>query len=341
MATIRDVADLAGVSIATVSRVINGSPKVSPTALSSVRSAMTSLRYAPSDRRPGPKPASRNKRRAANLAFLVFGTSARGVTPAFQDLLYGVSAATAALEANLVFSHIPDPTKLPPMFDQQVDGLLLHGVLPTGAVRDRLVHFPTVWLMGNRRRPDWGDQVMPDSYTVGELAAQHLLARGHKHLVFLNLEEDHWPFRVYGHSFQATGEAAGAEVRQLHHAQSEGKAYWRPYSAEHVDELISLYAALTPRPTGVFVADDRQVALIQPALQARGIQVGPGGVEIVSCNNERPYLTTLSPQPQEIDIRPSAIGERGVSQLLWRLEHADVREQIVSTVEPKLVKAGT
>ncbi|HDI6019351.1 TPA: LacI family DNA-binding transcriptional regulator, partial [Escherichia coli] len=47
MATIKDVARLAGVSVATVSRVINNSPKASEASRLAVHSAMESLSYHP------------------------------------------------------------------------------------------------------------------------------------------------------------------------------------------------------------------------------------------------------------------------------------------------------
>ncbi|VTM87714.1 Galactose operon repressor [Raoultella ornithinolytica] len=47
MATIKDVARLAGVSVATVSRVINNSPKASETSRQSVTAAMETLNYHP------------------------------------------------------------------------------------------------------------------------------------------------------------------------------------------------------------------------------------------------------------------------------------------------------
>lgn len=47
MATIKDVARLAGVSVATVSRVINDSPKASQASRDAVHNAMAELRYHP------------------------------------------------------------------------------------------------------------------------------------------------------------------------------------------------------------------------------------------------------------------------------------------------------
>jgi LacI family transcriptional regulator len=337
--SITRVAKLAGVSSSTVSRVINHHPRVAPETAEAVRKAMEALSYTPSDRRPGPKPAGRGGQpRGASIAFLVLGADRNRATPAFEDLLHGVSRGASQHDLNLVFSHVPNPEELPARVSaQRVDGILLHGAAPGKALRERLRRVPTVWLMGNRRRPEWGDQVMPDGYEVGDLAAKYLLGRGHRNLAFLNLDANHWPFRVYGHAFGVTAADAGATVQMVEQARAALPDYWGGHSAESIDSLVGRYLALTPRPTGVFVADDIQVASLQPAFQRRGVELGPGHVELISCNNEKPYLVGLHPRPAVIDIRVESIGCRGVEQLLWRLEHADVDERIITMIEPTIV----
>ena len=76
--------------------------------------------------------------------------------------------------------------------DLSVDGVLLHGSTPPDDFAFRKL--PCVWLMGNRRRPTFGDQVMPDPYDIGATAAQYLTSRGHRRLAYLNLDAGHWPF---------------------------------------------------------------------------------------------------------------------------------------------------
>ena len=334
------VAKLAGVSSSTVSRVMNNHPRVAPQTAESVRKAMEKLGYTPSDRRPGPKPSLRTRTGAANIAFLALGTARHRATPAFEGLVHGVSLSTSQHDLNLIFTHSPDPDQLPPrIVSDRIDGVLLHGALPGKDVRERLRKLPAVWLMGNRRRPEWGDQVMPDSYEVGELAAKSLLSRGHKRLAFLNLDSGHWALRLYGHAFCATAIEAGAEAKSIEQERQLTSGYWQEYSQESVEALVKRYLALAQKPTGVFVADDMQVAMIQPALQRHGVKIGPGEVEIVSCNNEKPYLVGLHPKPTEIDIRAESIGRHGVEQLIWRLEHPKVVERIVTTIEPFIVPA--
>jgi DNA-binding LacI/PurR family transcriptional regulator len=342
--SISEVAKLAGVSSATVSRVINNHPRVAPKTAQSVRAAMQNLGYTPSDRRPGPKPMPHARRTARAIAFLVLGTSRTRATPAFQDLLRGVSIGAARHELNLNFHHVADPQH-PPLraIEQGIDGVLLHGAVPIGEARERLRHLPTVWLMGNVKRPDWGDQVLPDAYQIGEIAAKYLLERGHKRLAFFNLEAGHWSLRIYGHAFQMTAQDLGAHVDRLERAASATSTeYWHDHSVEAVDALVKQYLALSPRPTGIFVADDMQVAMLQPALQKHGVELGPdaagGRVDVISCNNEQPYLVGLQPRPAVVDIRVESIGRRGIEQLLWRLDHPEVTERIITAIEPSVIK---
>src|SRR4051794_11185903 len=147
--SISEVAKLAGVSSSTVSRVINNHPRVAPETIQSVRKAMQTLGYTPSERRPGPKPSFRSRTGSANIAFLVLGASRTRATPAFEDLLRGVSMSASRNDLNLIFSHVADVDHLPGrVLGQQIDGLLLHGLAPTGEARERLKRVPTVWLMG-------------------------------------------------------------------------------------------------------------------------------------------------------------------------------------------------
>jgi DNA-binding LacI/PurR family transcriptional regulator len=337
--SINQVAKLAGVSSSTVSRVINNHPRVAPETAQNVRRAMQSLNYTPSDRRPGPKPHSGPRSQVASIAFLVLGTSGNRATPAFQNLLQGVSMAASKKELNLIFHHIADPDKLPlRVLEQRIDGILLHGRTPTEEARDRLRKIPTVWLMGNLRRPDWGDQVLPDAYSIGEQAARYLIARGHKRLAFMNLEGGHWALRMYGHAFaSAAQDHEGAHVDRLEQTSDPAAGYWHDYTSDAVETLVKRYTSLAVRPTGIFVADDMQVATLQPALQKHGVRIGPGEVEIISCNNEQPYLVGLSPRPAVLDIRVESIGRRAVEQLLWRIEHVEVPERIITAIEPVVV----
>lgn len=337
--SINDVAKRAGVSTSTVSRVINAHPRVSADTITNVRRAMAELGYVPSENRPGPKPHSRSQTAKLTVAFITFGSSNRGDTPGFERLIRGVSEAVNQAAYNLSIFHHQNPNQLPDRFlETPVHGLLLHGALPSTEVQSKLSRIPSVWLMTNRRRPPWGDQVMPNHYEIGGLAANQLHERGHQHLAFLNMDSSHWAFQLYYHAFAAAAERCGLSVSRVEESAAESRDHWFKYDLNTVEAVVDKYLALSPRPTGVMVADDMQTALIQPVLQSKGVTIGPGAVEIISVNNEQPYLIGLRPWPTVVDIRANVIGARGLSQLQWRMHNADVPDHIVMLVEPELVK---
>ena len=333
------VAKLAGVSSSTVSRVINNHPRVAPNTERTVRSAMAELAYVPSERRPGPKSQSRLKSEIKHIALLVFGASTGQSTPAFSGLLRGVSMGATENNLNLSFNYVPNPDQLPSrIIDQGIDGVLLHGARPGAEAERRLRSIPAVWLMGNRRRPEWGDQVLPDSYEIGHLAAEYLLRAGHTNLAFLNLDADSWPLRQYCLAFSAAAAERQIKIVTVEQTRHGTNEYWQSYNPAEVETAVARFMALSPRPTGIFVADDIQVAAIQPALMHAGVKLGPGQSQIISCNNEKPYLMGLAPRPAVVDIRVESIGRRGVEQLIWRMSHPHVSHRIISGVEPVLVE---
>lgn len=337
--SISKVADLAGVSSSTVSRVINNHPRVAPETAKAVKAAMSKLQYVPSDRRPGPKPGSRSRNSSLTVAFFVLGTADGRATPAFQDLLRGVSDTLHREGIDLLFSHVNDLAELAQRLgDRKLDGVLLHGALAKPLDASALRGLPVVWLMGNRTRPTFGDQVLPDTYGIGETAATYLVGRGHRHVAYLNLDRVHWPFRVTGHAMVSAASELGAVGRVVDQPREDVEgSYWPAHRPQAADRLVDQLLKLDPMPTGLFIADDMQTALIQPALQRRGVAIGPGQVEIISCNNETPYLVGLSPRPAEIDIRVEAIGRHAVQQLVWRIDHRHVTERIITSIEPRAI----
>src|SRR5687768_12990685 len=152
--SLKRIAERAGVSLATVSRVMNDHPSVAAETVESVRRVMKELSYTPrSHARRGLN--GNDGSRGTSVAFFVFGTAGDTPAPAFERLLSGVSAAAAQHDLSLMFSFVSDPAHLPPrLAERKVDGLLLHGERPSRTVQARLRTLPTVWLMANRQRPE-------------------------------------------------------------------------------------------------------------------------------------------------------------------------------------------
>ena len=349
--SMQNVAKLAGVSTSTVSRVVNNNARVAAATVEAVRRAMKQLSFTPIARGSaaraaaaagGYSPANSRAARTTSVAMLVFGTSGANATPAFEQLLRGVSGACSQQHVNMILSFVSDPSHLPPsIIERRVDGLLLHGEKPSASVQATLESLPTVWLMSNRERAAWGDQVMPDNILIGQTAAEYLLSRGHRELAYLGMDSGSWFMDVRFLGFEARAAQVGVRARRLE-IKSDGATdphgLWNnAHLAGAGDALVEQLLALSPRPTGLFVAEDRLVPLIDAALSRRGLALDRDA-DIIACNNERPYLMGLSAAPATIDIRAESIGRRGVEQLLWRARQRGVPERVRVMVEPALIK---
>jgi LacI family transcriptional regulator len=336
--SMRQVAQLAGVSTSTVSRVVNERPNVSPTTVLSVRQAMKRLNFEPVLRR------SHDGHHAAypqigSIALIVFGDPNGQRAQTFDKLLRGVSAALSKRDQSLIFGVVRDPEQIPPrVLERRVDGVLLHGGQPMWDIKAKLGKLPVCWLMANPRKPDFGDQVMPDNTVIGELAAQYLLRHGHRRLAYLGSANGYWWLKIRSSSFVQAAADVGLDVDFLE-ADARHNAWTREGAHAAANELIDRLLALSPRPTGLFVAEDHLLPALDTVLWMRGLRMGKEkDFEVISCNNEQPHLSGLHDVPATIDIRAESIGMRGVEQLIWRLQHPEIGDRVRTMVEPCLVE---
>ena len=60
-------------------------------------------------------------------------------------------------------------------------------------------------------------------------------------------------------------------------------------------------------------------------------------LDVISCDNEQQYLSSLKVRPATIDINLDLVGRRGVQQLLWRMKHPEEPSRIDVLVRPRIV----
>jgi len=333
--SIVEVAKLAGVSHATVSRVINNRPGVSPECVILVRQAMQDIGYKPSGRG-----RHNGQSRVGTVALLMIGADLTlMMAPVAGAVLHAIEDTLADLGQNLILGKLNDSGRLPPsVANGRVDGLLLYGYPPPKSFRSRLAKYPCVWLMSPRAaRGYWGDRIEPDNEAIGRIAAEYLVGEGHKHIAMLNLLPDHMGYDLRTRTFADTAKSLGAKAQVFVDGQIKPEAPFVAEFEEHaVSSLVDQYLAMSPRPTGLFVPRDPLTAMVYHELRSRGVEPGRD-VAIVSCNNE-PVLSGLDPKPATIDLRPELIGRQAVEQLTIRIKKPHDPVSVVSVVEPKLVR---
>ncbi|HUB27372.1 MAG TPA: substrate-binding domain-containing protein [Tepidisphaeraceae bacterium] len=305
-----------------------------------LRKAMRNVAFSTPIRRATAKSDADGAKQARSFGLLVFGTSGVTAAPAFLNLLRGVSTEARDNNFEIFVNFVSDPSQIPPrVLERRVSGLLLHGERPDPSTEAVLKGLPTVWLMGNRFPPRWGDQVMPDNTLIGHMAAQHFIRHGVLSIAYLSASAPAWGHQVRQLAFQEQMADAGGTVNILRAEVGPAADLWQ-LDASAARKLAEEFITLSPRPSGLFVEEDRHVPAIYAVLREAGISVGPGrSVHMVSCNNEVPYLNALSPAPATLDIRAESIGRRGVERLLWRMEHRHVPERLRILVEPAMVES--
>ena len=282
------------------------------------------------------------------VAFVVLDLTGPRSVPKYDELISGVSNAATRLRLDLQMFFLSDcDVAIEQLTRGRFDGLILHGTCPPAAQSARLHAIPTVWLMGNPRRPHWGDQVMPDNAIIGQVAARHLLGRGHRRAVYFGLRSG-WSLATRCLAFRQGFEDAGGTVAVI--SQELGD-FNRPHQNDldaALDAFEQLYRTAADRPTGIFIAEDWLVRPIYNRLAAMGICISMGNdapvergdamIEVISCNNDRPHLIGVSPQPATIDIRGEALGRYAVEHLATRLRSGnDLADRVRVMLEPQLI----
>jgi len=180
----RDVAALAGVSLKTVSRVVNDEPGVSPYVRERVASAVMRLDYRPN------MAASNLRRTGARTGLIgalvqdLSNSFSAGLLRALEDCAR--RRGTAVLAASLDEGADREAELVHDLVTRRVDGLV---IMPASERQDYLVGelrsgTPAVFVDRPPRGVD-ADSVTVDNHRGGRVASEHLLAQGHRRIAAL------------------------------------------------------------------------------------------------------------------------------------------------------------
>lgn len=288
--TIRDVARLAGVSPATVSKVLNDGQYVSATARQRVRDAVAKLDYRPNA-------VARSLKAKRTLTIGLITDDLEGVFTA--SMMRGVEEATNAEGFSVFLCNSygraeRERADLKVLLDKQVDGIIL---MSGYRVRERnapaliLEHLPLVYLYQYTHDLEV-PCVLPDDYGGGKLATRHLIGQGRRRIGLINgpyhYEATHHRLDGYRDALVEAGIAFDSTlVRAGKWYESSG------YRIAH--ELMSLELP----PNALFCCSDSLAAGALDALLELGVRV-PHDVAVVGFDNrhfaahQQPPLTTVA-----------------------------------------------
>lgn len=335
--SILKVAETAGVSHTTVSRVINNRPGVSTDVARRVRQAMNRIGYTPPAVRRGPQARGREGVKTGTAAMLIFGAKPTlAMAPVAARVLHALENALADQGWGLVLGQVNDTGRLPPAVSSgRVDGLLLWGNPPSAKIAEQLRSFPSVWLLSQRKpRGYWGSRVQPDNEAIGQMAAEYLISKDCRELVFMHLDRSHLGFGLRATSFEQTGLERGVNVTVL--ADDRPGQKLDANDPDWITEQVDRALALPKRPDGIFLTRVSAAGVLYRVLRSRGIEPGRD-ITIITCDRDA-ILSALDPQPATIDVQPDVVGRRAAQLLLWQIQNSQEPIRTNQMVEPQLVE---
>lgn len=324
-ATIRDIADLAGVSIATVSRVLNDRPDVSPETRENVLQVVRKHGFSTNR---GPRAASSGRSGAVGLTLPLVNDSY------FGPILSGASEALYELDLRIMLcptlhEHDREVSLVDRLMRGTTDGAIL--MLPEEST-DELLHlqdigFPFVVVDPRVATPSGIPCVSAMHATGAKLATEHLLELGHRHIGVVGGVSG-W----YANDEREIGfRAAMAAARLLPEPDMILHGDWSIPSGEKAAEIL---LARPDRPTAIFAFNDNSAIGAINVARRRGIRV-PEDLSIVGFDDTfqaaivTPFLTTVR-QPL------AELGRMGVS-LLSRLLEGQRLDALRIELETELV----
>jgi LacI family transcriptional regulator len=319
--TIHDVAARAGVSVATVSRVLNGKELVREETSRQVLEVAKSLRYV-----PNVAARTLSIRRSQTIGIVL--PEVHGEF--FSEVIRGIDlAARAAGYHILVSGSHSDAREMIDVLDAmrgRVDGLVVMAPdVALAPLRDQLAHkLPMVLLNSDDERHA---AITIDNYGGARAMMKHLASLGHKRIAFIKGPEQNADagerLRGYRQVVRATMREHGGASREL---EFDGD-----FTERAGFDAVKAILSLDPRPTAIFAANDSMAVGAMSALAAAGVEV-PRGMSLAGFD-DIPIAHYVNPPLTTVGVDIAEVGRRAFAVLAEAMERGGNtrREECIGT----------
>ncbi|NLC47639.1 MAG: LacI family transcriptional regulator [Firmicutes bacterium] len=321
MATIYDVAKKAGVGVGTVSRVINGSPHVSPRTRERVLEAIAELDYQP---HAVARSLATNRTNAIGVLVPFF------TNYFFLEVLRGIQDVAYRKDQGIFLYNVQQHkqkevylARIP--VERRVDGLIVITLRIRENHAARFINGKFPVILVDSYNPTLPSLVVDNAYGA-KLATEHLLSLGHRKVAFINGLMRYHASRARKAGFEEAFAQAGLQpdpnlIMETEFERSGGR-----------QAMAALWEA-GKRPTAVFAASDLQAIGVMEYLQKQGVRV-PDDVAVVGYDDiemaELLDLTTIR-QPMY------TMGAEAAERLLEGLPPPPVGEGWPKVYKPELI----
>jgi LacI family transcriptional regulator len=307
---IRDLAAEAGVSVATVSRVLNGTGNVDAALRQRVVAAAARLAY-----RPNGVARSLRLQRTTTLGAVIPSIT----NPYFTDAVRAMQDAAAAHGYTLLVANSDrDPAKeeaaLTTLLDRRVDGVVLVSAAgdprPSPALR-ALLESGTPLVAVDRALPSLDlDRVLVDTRAGARDAVAHLAARGRRRIALIA-----GPPTISTAAEKLAGYRDGLTGAGL--PFDPALVLPGDYTLESGETQAAALLDLSPRPDAVLIANNLMSLGALRVLLRRDADV-PAGLAVVGYDDV-PWTEAVRPALTVVAQPTYDLGRRAVELLVWRL----------------------
>jgi LacI family transcriptional regulator len=323
--TLSDVAQKAGVSLVTASRVYRRSELVAEATRKRVLAVAAELGYLPNLLARGLA-----ENRTATVGIVILEVA----NPFFAPMLSGIHAVCRRRGFLIAVGESERDEEEERRYVEQFRQLRIGGII-VSPVSNRLDHLAQARAEGTpvvvmAREWEDGDYVSADDTEGGRLAARHLLGRGHGRVGIIRMgDPDHAPIQGRALGFREVLASAGVRVPQMWDLQAPGALI------EHGVEAATRLLELGERPSGVFVISDRMAIGVVDRLLERGVRV-PEDMAVIGYD-DIPYAASARVPLTTVAVPKRPLGEMSAELLFDRFDRPIPAEPRQVLLPPELV----
>lgn len=324
--TLADVARLAGVSVATASKALNGRDEVKPETRERVLAASERLSF-----RPNALARNLQSGRSGTIGLVTHDLEGRFSIPTLMGA--EDAAGTGKVSVFLCDARgdaLREQYHVQALLGRRVDGLIVVGARPDP--RPSLGDLPVPVVYAYAPSTDPGDMsITSDNVGAGRIAAEHLIACGRSRIAIVTGDPG------YG---AAHDRVRGATQVLADHglALLGDQAMFGAWSEEWGRSATRMIAARHPEVDAILCGSDQIARGVLDALRERALDV-PGDVAVMGHDNWEIFVGSARPHLTSIDMNLEQLGRRAAARLFDAIDgHATPG---VETVACRLVPRGS
>lgn len=294
-ATLTDVAHLAGVSLATASKALNGKSQVRAETRQKVVTAAATLSFT-----PNPFAQALNATHTGTIGMLTSDLDNRFVLPVLLGAEDAFGAgATSVLLCDARGDAVREQHHLKTLLARRVDGLVILGrtTNPRPSITAG-IPVPVVYAYAPSDSPD-DTSFTPDNYAAGKRAIEHLVARGRTSIALINGEPSYAAAVDRAAGARDAVVAAGLELER-------GDALYGQWSESWGRQCTKTLIASGRRFDAILAGSDQIARGVLDQLRESNLSV-PGDIAVMGFDNwdilsatSRPPLTSIDMNLQEL-----------------------------------------